>query len=192
MDFINPKGCVNFRDVGKTLSLIAGRRVLPEGRLLRGGKIDEVTGAAEVCHPATIINLRTRPDPLTFGARVYHFPVSNDYVKYETENPEVRHWLNSVLSVFADTSLPYPVMVHCLSGKDRTGVLVAALLQVLGVPDDLIVKEYMFSEGEVKEDWIRRALAGVGDPLKYFGRVNIPAVRKNFFGVAGTARRPAT
>jgi protein-tyrosine phosphatase len=31
-------GCVNFRDVGELLNLLADRQVMPERRILRGGQ----------------------------------------------------------------------------------------------------------------------------------------------------------
>ena len=36
-------------------------------------------------------------------------------------------------------------MFHCSAGKDRTGILAAVLLGVLGVPDDTIVADYALS-----------------------------------------------
>jgi protein-tyrosine phosphatase len=36
-----------------------------------------------------------------------------------------------------------PVLVHCTAGKDRTGVVVAALLAAVGVPDDQIAADYV-------------------------------------------------
>ncbi len=39
----------------------------------------------------------------------------------------------------------YPALIHCTAGKDRTGVLVALLLNVLGVDDDTIVGDYELS-----------------------------------------------
>ena len=60
------RGCVNFRDVSVSLSLLTdGPALLPEGRLLRGGKLDFVTDLAEVDSPRTIINLRGGPDPVS-------------------------------------------------------------------------------------------------------------------------------
>jgi protein-tyrosine phosphatase len=35
-----------------------------------------------------------------------------------------------------------PALVHCMAGKDRTGIVVALTLSVLGVPDDVIATDY--------------------------------------------------
>jgi protein-tyrosine phosphatase len=42
------------------------------------------------------------------------------------------------------------VLVHCTAGKDRTGILVAALLEALGVPRELIVEDYALSGPAMK------------------------------------------
>lgn len=36
----------------------------------------------------------------------------------------------------------YPLVIHCVAGKDRTGLLSALILRVLGVDDELIVADY--------------------------------------------------
>jgi protein-tyrosine phosphatase len=38
-----------------------------------------------------------------------------------------------------------PALVHCTSGKDRTGVGVALLLSALGVPRDVVVEDYLLT-----------------------------------------------
>ena len=43
-----------------------------------------------------------------------------------------------------------PALVHCTTGKDRTGWAVAALLLFLGVPESDVVDEYMISDLEVR------------------------------------------
>lgn len=38
-----------------------------------------------------------------------------------------------------------PTLIHCTAGKDRTGVGVALLLLVLGVPEDVVIADYSLS-----------------------------------------------
>jgi len=56
---------------------------------------------------------------------------------------------------------------HCAAGKDRTGVVSAVLLGVLGVPDDLIVADYALSSQNI-DAIIERItnMKGYGDTLK--------------------------
>jgi protein-tyrosine phosphatase len=39
-----------------------------------------------------------------------------------------------------------PVLVHCAAGKDRTGVLVALALLLVGVPEDAVVADYVVTQ----------------------------------------------
>lgn len=50
-----------------------------------------------------------------------------------------------VIALLADDGLP--AVVGCAAGKDRTGVVVALLLDVAGVPHDVIVEDYALSAG---------------------------------------------
>ena len=45
-----------------------------------------------------------------------------------------------------------PGLVHCTAGKDRTGILVALILDLLGVDDALIVEDYLLSNSELRFD----------------------------------------
>lgn len=38
-----------------------------------------------------------------------------------------------------------PLLIHCTAGKDRTGVAIALILALLGVPDDIIIADYTLS-----------------------------------------------
>ena len=40
-------------------------------------------------------------------------------------------------------ALAHPVVVHCAAGKDRTGLVIALVLALAGVPDEAIVADYM-------------------------------------------------
>jgi protein-tyrosine phosphatase len=42
-----------------------------------------------------------------------------------------------------------PLIVHCAAGKDRTGIAIALLLSVLGVPEDTIVADYLLTNEAV-------------------------------------------
>jgi protein tyrosine/serine phosphatase len=54
-----------------------------------------------------------------------------------------------------------PLVFHCAAGKDRTGVLAALTLSVLGVDDDHIADDYALSaDAERRYHASRRALAG--------------------------------
>ncbi|MCW8997222.1 MAG: tyrosine-protein phosphatase, partial [Kangiellaceae bacterium] len=56
-----------------------------------------------------------------------------------------------------------PILIHCTSGKDRTGVIAAVVLKALGISDNLIIQEYMLSDGVSGPSSIRFALDGIGE-----------------------------
>ncbi|MEO0564626.1 MAG: tyrosine-protein phosphatase [Chloroflexota bacterium] len=60
-----------------------------------------------------------------------------------------------------------PLLVHCTAGKDRTGVAIALVLAVLGVPDETILADYSLSNAhfEVFEAFGAKAIA----PLRGLG-----------------------
>ena len=43
----------------------------------------------------------------------------------------------------------YPLVFHCAAGKDRTGILAASLLGLLGVDDAAIVEDYALSQANM-------------------------------------------
>lgn len=180
------RGCVNFRDVGEWMDALVGWKDLPRGRLLRGGRLEEVEEARAIGAPGTIVNLRRGADPtrLAFGAAPHHHPIANNLEVYQTSDAGVRRWLRGILLDFAGPIVRYPVMIHCTSGKDRTGVVVATLLTILGAPTDAIVSEYLLSDGAVEEAWIRGALAGLGDLERAFKGVDLERIAQRLRGEA--------
>lgn len=68
-----------------------------------------------------------------------------------------------------------PVVVHCSAGKDRTGLVTALTLDLLGVPDEWIVDDYAASE-------------------TFLGPEFLAALRRNFAeaGIAADVRETAT
>ena len=172
-------GSVNFRDVGAFVNLIMKKDVMQEGRLFRGGKTDFCRDAAMIGNPGTIINLRQGKDKKDFGTTMLHFPICNDYEKYNTAVPEVRKWLNEIFKALENPELPMPLFIHCLSGKDRTGIVVGTLLMLLEIPRDIIIEEYLLSDGDVRKNLFNRALDGIGKPGIYFCKLDLMKMNSN-------------
>jgi protein-tyrosine phosphatase len=56
----------------------------------------------------------------------------------------------------------YPVLINCTAGKDRTGILVALAMELIGVDDDAIAAEYQRSNSDI--DGLIGYLRAVGRP----------------------------
>ena len=172
-------GCINFRDVGEFVNLILGKEVFLKGKFLRGGSIDYIKSLEEIENPKTILNLRNGADPFLGDVDYCHFPMSNKIEKYDTSQKEVKVWLNEIIGELGSFEFQYPVLVHCLSGKDRTGIVVAAVLLILEIDVETIKEEYLLSEGEVKKEWIEWALDGIGEVEQYFSRIDLKTAKEN-------------
>ena len=53
------------------------------------------------------------------------------------------HWRHLVESIIDGET---PVLIHCTAGKDRTGVMIALLLRVVGVAEDVVIADYQRSD----------------------------------------------
>ena len=58
-----------------------------------------------------------------------------------TFTPQFTQFLQTVLAANGA-----PVLWHCSAGKDRTGFAAAILLRILGVPQDVVMQDYMASK----------------------------------------------
>lgn len=174
----------NFRDVGGYAGLdgrmVRWRRLFRSDSLHRLGEADrEVFAKLGV---RTVIDLR-RPMEVTRDGRV-----SEDHgLRYHHIHPEHAPWhdspldngqslgrwladryldlardgragLAAVLGVIADERSA-PVVVHCVAGKDRTGVVCALALSLLGVADADIAEDYALSTESSQRftQWLREA-----------------------------------
>jgi hypothetical protein len=63
-----------------------------------------------------------------------------------------RDGLGEALRVISD-SANTPLVFHCLAGKDRTGVLAALTLSLLGVDDADVAADYALSEDAAARSW---------------------------------------
>jgi protein-tyrosine phosphatase len=149
-------GAENFRDLGGYRSAdgpVAWRRVFRAARLTNLTPEDAATLSALPLR--TVIDLRTPAESLRNGpgllagqARVISHSLitpgmslrpSLDYAAWmeHAQKP-----IAAVFSVMAGPDDPFPLVFHCSAGKDRTGIIAALLLSLLGVSSDDIIADY--------------------------------------------------
>jgi protein-tyrosine phosphatase len=161
-------GSYNFRDLGG-LPVGDGRRTR-FGRIYRSDSLDRLTGEdVDVLRPfglATVIDLRSPSEverspvspllgdpsvrrrhvpfaPFLDASRLHeHEPDLEDL--YRRMYADAHACVGDVFRLLADAAT-YPVVIHCVAGKDRTGLLVALLLRAVGVADAAIASDFALS-----------------------------------------------
>jgi len=73
--------------------------------------------------------------------------MTDEYRQFPTRNGAQR----AVHRVFTLLAAERPVLTHCFAGKDRTGFVVATVLEAVGLDRDLIVADYLRSNDAVPE-----------------------------------------
>lgn len=116
------------------------------------------------------------------GVKYLHFPIANNVEQYDISCNKVRRWLNEIIKSFENGEIVFPVLIHCFKGKDRTGVVIAALLKIIGVPNSIIVNEFMLSNGVDELDIVDvlNELDKKGE--KYYRDVKFEKVRSQIIG----------
>lgn len=156
----------NLRDIGESVNIILGEETLKEEMIFRGGSVNDLFGKEELPNIKTIINLRKGPDNHFEGIRNIHIPATDTLDNYLTEKNRIQIWVNQVLSAIT-TCEDWPILIHCTAGKDRTGVIIATILKAIGIEDETIQEEYLFSEGVPGTKHIEIALKGIEDINSY-------------------------
>ena len=161
------EGAVNFRDLGGYATV--------DGRTVRWRSLFRADGLSNLTAPdraivrqlgiATVIDLRTRSEVDAGRFPVEEIPVGYHHLPLVTELMAAEafrrvpgflatHYqdiardagprIGLALSIVARRHA-HPVIVHCAAGKDRTGIMMALILALLGVPDETIVADYALS-----------------------------------------------
>lgn len=168
------EACFNFRDLGGYET--AGGRRVRWGTLFRSDALHRLTtadlNAFSSIDLRTVIDLRSGREledhgraPEESGRAWYHLPMLDDIRLAPPEPgaaPPPRERLEpgegylmiaerfsaSIAQVLGllSRSESYPAVFHCTAGKDRTGILAAVILEVLGVPDAVIADDYALTE----------------------------------------------
>jgi protein-tyrosine phosphatase len=160
-------GLFNFRDLGGYAA--AGGRSTRWRRLYRSDSLSRIDPADAASFTAlgvkTVIDLR-RPREIERDGRVHAFdglrylhlnPMHAEWQEAtDQDEPSDARWLANrylelaehghaaiagAVEVIADGDNA-PVVVHCVAGKDRTGVVSAVTLAALGVDDEVIAADY--------------------------------------------------
>ena len=143
--------CVyNARDIGGYPTADGGRTL--QGRVYRSAELDDIDGEGiktlkKKLKIKTDLDLRQEGEG-TAGTRS---PVFDNYIHNKGtsylkifENDDSRVRFVNALRVFAD-SRNYPILVHCVYGRDRTGTLVFVLNGLLGVSRKNLYRDYELS-----------------------------------------------
>jgi protein-tyrosine phosphatase len=157
-----PEGAYNLRDLGG-LRTAAGLMVRT-GRVFRGDypRFVDIGGASAVRELGirTVVDLRRGTEAAVecvdwngVGVEYQRCPLAArersswhvGYTAYLRDRPQ------TVIAAVAGVMRPagHGTLFHCAAGKDRTGVVAALLLAVLGVSSDAIVEDYLLSDGAV-------------------------------------------
>lgn len=168
-----PEGIHNFRELA---GYQADGGVVRSGRIFRSGALERMSEADSQWLAAelaihTILDLRhidelsLRQGPHPLEERVRPHSIFPESIRQEDLIAELNglygagispqrylHYLEiggdrlaSAFQLFAEED-NYPFLVHCTAGKDRTGVLLALIMDVLGCSDEDIAAEYGLSD----------------------------------------------
>jgi protein-tyrosine phosphatase len=161
--FFNLDGPLNFRDLG---GYPVGRdRLVRTGLLFRSDGLESLTTSdtqllMEVVGLSAVVDLRSEPELARTGpslleqggVTVHHLPIVDRTQQFFGDGePRISAaYLNMMgdaaerfagaVQLLAD--IEGPVVFHCAAGKDRTGLLAAFVLELLGVDDDIIAEDY--------------------------------------------------
>jgi protein-tyrosine phosphatase len=187
--FVFMDGCFNFRDLGGYPAM--DNRTVRRGCLYRSDALHRLTERGTKTFSAlgiaTVIDLRApaevdrrawRP-PAGWSGRWLHIPLRQavpdwtGYSEAQLEAPDFAsvHYLETaergqdalraVIETLAEPAR-LPTVFHCAAGKDRTGIVAALILTLLGVPAQQVADDYVLSD-IATERWEASIAAGGHD-----------------------------
>lgn len=170
--YLNLDGTINLRELGGYRTY--DQRETKWGVLLRSGNIDQVPPASQQAlidyGVNTIIDLRDKreqsasPNVFVEHGTYYHLPLmgdEDDGLRQQMENapdlssiyilalehrkPQIRRIIEQIANKPSGCAI-----IHCVSGKDRTGQIVALVLGTVGVEEETIIEDYALTEKYLK------------------------------------------
>ncbi len=153
-----PSYVTNVRDLGK---IPVARGAVACGAIYRGGPLKDLKGVGceqvATLSLGTIIDLRmpteqsSTPNSACVNAKRVSAPLPIPYGLGKADYLRDFNEVASIATIFHTFGDPaaYPIYFHCTFGRDRTGVVSALLLSVLGVAREDIVTDYLLSKSTV-------------------------------------------
>ncbi len=171
---------INFRDLGgyrtRDGHTVTWRRLFRSGefRNMTGSEFKRLTGEIGL---TSVIDLRSSMEVerqgighLSEAGIIYHnvsfitgggnreedeqlfrkFTNMGEFYSHLVRQSEFGERIVAALKIIAEPE-NHPLVFHCAIGKDRTGILAAILLSVLGVEDKDIIEDYAFSTPYMEE-----------------------------------------
>ena len=183
----------NFRDAATS----SGGTLIKPGILYRSANLntatsDDIAKLSTLLKGGTIFDLRKssdkkyKKDPSPTGVKNVHIQITGEasaagYKKTFVNSASDRKKFGETIAAIAKAE--GPVLIHCKSGKDRTGWTVAMITYILGDGkynasdlNAIVMKEYMLSKSEaenriVEESWLNAGLTEArtkyGSIMKY-------------------------
>jgi protein-tyrosine phosphatase len=162
-------GCVNLRDLGG-YSTRRGE-ILAAGRLFRSAEppleAEPSAGLMRATGVRRVVDLRMDEEVEKSGAPA--FPEGCEWIRLPLFDTVPAHWPTSITRTPPATAARYfemveigtptiarvvdllaevkskPTLIHCVAGRDRTGIVVACVLELIDVPDATIGADYALS-----------------------------------------------
>ncbi|MFD2043386.1 tyrosine-protein phosphatase [Ornithinibacillus salinisoli] len=132
-------------------------------------------GIKKICDLRGLDEIERFPDPMLDGVVWHHTPILSDEQMLgqvgehrnfadtlrNTKPGELLLTLNQNMVSFKQafqkvfeillTEPHSPLLFHCMAGKDRTGAVAAVMLRVLGVPREVILEDYLYTNETLEQ-----------------------------------------
>jgi len=171
----------NLRDLSLIPNKFSDTKKIKEGLIYRTASLsqndkEQVKKFLDSKDIKFIIDLRSKNEleRLVQNKHYYNYDIKEKYVKnvpiksnvgsFPADNPQ-EHLYNRFLGVFQEEikiifeeyfskAAIDKLIIHCEGGKDRTGIVIAILLDLLGVSRKLIIEDYLLSFKDTKSNYI--------------------------------------
>lgn len=171
----------NFRDISKIPNASDDYIKIKEGRIFRSANLPNfrseiILDFIKKNHIEYLIDLRGLNEIEEYGKfkamydnylkenYVINIPLDPQVKKYFPSDPYlnfyyavIKDYCENIGKLFKDyivNAFNKKVIIHCQYGKDRTGIIIALLLDLLGVNRNLVIKDYLASEMDTKREYI--------------------------------------